>query len=135
MIVMADKNYTERIIDSLTDGGRRPLPFDGHDGGTVDVYVNHGRWVADCVCNGAELVAPGQEMLCGSCGARNTVTFPGPKMRDQIEAVLLRREPLRQNWYTDETVDELVAQNIENGIYPKTSAEMIADAHRRLEGM
>ena len=115
----ADKNHTRYILDVLTDGGRRELPFTIHDGTTVDAYVNHGRWVADCVCNGAEIVGPGLEMVCGSCGARNTVTFPGPQTRDQIEAVLSRREPYNQNWNPDETVDELIAQNIENGIYPE----------------
>ncbi len=117
MLKTADKNYTERIFDALTDGGRRILPFEVHDGGAIDAYVNHGRWVADCACNGAELVASNQEMLCGSCGARNTVTFPDTM--NKIEAVLLQREPLRQNWHPDETVEELVAQNIENGIYPE----------------
>ena len=115
----ADKNYTEHIFDRLTAGGRRPLPFEVHDGGDVDAYVNWGRWVADCVCNGAELVAPDQEMVCGSCGARNTVTFPGQTIRGKIEIALSRREPFNQNWYSDETVDELVAQNIEHGIYPE----------------
>ncbi len=118
MLRTAEKNYTERILDSLTDGGRRPLPFEIHDGGAVDAYVNHGRWVADCACNGAELVAPGQEMVCGSDGARNQVKFPDPTTRDKIESVLLQREPSNQNWYPDETVDELIAQNIENGIFP-----------------
>ncbi len=118
-MLTADKNYTERILDSITDGGRRLLPFEIHDGGTIDAYVNHGRWVADCACNGAELVAPGQEMVCGSCGARNTVKFPSPKTRTDLDVVLSRREQFRQNWYPYETVDELVAQNIENGIYPE----------------
>ena len=113
----ADKNYTEYIFDRLTDGGRRPLPFEVHDGGTIDAYVSRGRWVADCACNGAELVAPNQEMVCGSCGARNAVKFPDT--RSKIESVLLQREPFRQNWQPDETVDELIAQNIENGIYPE----------------
>lgn len=117
---LADKNHTDHILDVLTDGGRKPLPFKIHDGGgTIDAYVNHGRWVADCVCNGAELVVPNQEMLCGSCGTRNTVKFPGPKTRTKIEAALLQREARNQNWHPDETVDELVAQNIENGIYPE----------------
>ena len=115
----ADKNYTQYILERLTDGGRRILPFEIHDGSEVQAYVNHGRWVADCACNGAELVAPGQEMVCGSCGARNTVKFPGAPTLTKIEAALSRREPYRQNWHPDETVDELVAQNIENGIYPE----------------
>ena len=119
VVLKADKNYTDRMVDKLTDGGRRILPFEVHDGSEVEAYVNWGRWVADCVCNGAELVAPGQEMVCGSCGARNTVKFPGVKTRDKIEAALDPRPPLRQNWYSDETVDELVAQNIEHGLYPE----------------
>ena len=123
MLRTADKKYTDRILDALTDAGpfapRKPLPFEIHDGGTIEAYVNHGRWVADCVCNGAELVAPEQEMVCGSCGARNQVKFPGPTTRDKIEVALSRRELFNQNWPIDETVDELVAQNIENGIYPE----------------
>ncbi len=117
MLRTADKHYTERILDTLTDGGRRPLPFEIYDGGTISAYVNRGRWVADCACNGAELVAPGEEMLCGSCGARNTPKFPGPKKRDEISRLLLRRDVFNQNWHPDETVDELLAQNIENGIW------------------
>ena len=73
--------------------------------------------MADCPCNGAEIVEPDEKMLCGSCSTVSTVTFPDPKTRDKIESVLLRREPFNQNWNSDETVDELVAQNIENGIY------------------
>ena len=80
-------------------------------------YVNHGRWVADCACNGGELVAPAETMLCGSCGRTHTVKFPGPKTRQKIEAALSQRVPLNQNWHPDETVDELVAQNIENGMW------------------
>ena len=117
MLRTADKRYTERILDALTDGGRRPLPFEIHDGGTISAYVNRGRWVADCVCNGAELVTVGQEMLCGSCGARNTVKFPGSKTREEISRLLLRRDVFNQNWFTDETVDELLAQNIETGLW------------------
>lgn len=117
MLRIADKNHTEYILNALTDSGRRPLPFEIHDGGTIDAYVNGGRWVADCACKGAELVAPDQEMMCGSCGARNTVKFPDTM--NKIETVLLQREPFNQNWYTDEAVDELIAQNIENGIYPE----------------
>ncbi len=119
MLKVADKNYTDRMVDKLTDGGRRILPFEIHDGASIDAYVNHGRWVADCACNGAELVAPDQQMLCGSCGARNTVKFPPPKTKGKLETVLGARDPHSQNWSPDETVDELVAQNIEHGLYPE----------------
>lgn len=86
-------------------------------GETVDAYVNHGRWVADCpLCNGAELVAPGEAMLCGSCGATHTVVFPDHAT--DIEEALAKRPAMKRNWNPDETVDELIAQNIERGIFP-----------------
>jgi hypothetical protein len=111
MLRTADKQTQKLVEDTLAQLGL--TPYDGTD---RLAYVNHGRWVADCACNGGELVAPGERMLCGSCGAWNTVTFPGPKTRTNIEAALQLRPPFHQNWYPDETVDELTAQNIENGI-------------------
>ncbi len=114
MLRTADKPTVKRIETTLAKAG-----VVSYDGTTVLAYVNHGRWVADCVCNGGELVAPGEQMLCGSCGARNKVKFPGPKTRDKIQTALLRREPRNQNWHTDETVNERVAQNVENGFYPE----------------
>ena len=108
----ADKYTRARIEATLAKTG--VVPFRGE---TIQAYVNHDRWVADCPCNGAELVAPGEEMLCGSCGARHTVKFPGPKTRAKIEGLLNVREPLFRNWHPDETADELLAQNIEHGIW------------------
>ena len=84
----------------------------------IVAYVNLGRWVADCPCNGAEIVEPGEDMLCGSCSMVSTVVFPDSETKIKIESVLLQREPFHQNWHPDETVDELVAQNIENGLFP-----------------
>ncbi len=119
----ANPGHNKFLIDMLTDDGRRPLPFTIHKGDTVTAYLNHGRWVADCrgeftpdglPCNGAELVAPGLEMMCGSCGAEHKVTFP--RNHKAIEDVLDKRRSLNQNW-TTETVDELTAENIENGIW------------------
>ncbi len=108
----ADKLLREWIEIKLAKLGIKP-----YDGTTILAYVAQGRWVASCACNGAELVALGQEMLCGSCGARNTVKFPESKTRAKIEELLGRREPFNQNWYAYETTDELLAQNIENGIW------------------
>ena len=84
---------------------------------TIYAYINQGRWVADCPCNGAEIVEPGEDMLCGSCSMVSTVAFPDEKTRQQIETALLKRHPLKQNWTVEETVAELEAQNIENGLW------------------
>lgn len=107
----ADKYVRKRIEVALARAGVTP-----YDGETVQAYVNHGRWIADCPCNGGELVAPGEEMLCGSCGARHRVKFPGPKTKAKIESLLAKRSPFHQHWHPDETTDELTAQNIEHGL-------------------
>lgn len=108
----ASKYNRARIETTLAKVGT--VPFQGE---TVHAYINHGRWVADCPCNGAELVAPDHNMLCGSCGAEHTVKFPGPKTKQKIERLLsLRSAPIYQNWQGEST-NELEAENIENGIW------------------
>ena len=110
----ASKADRKRVEMAVATTGVTP-----YDGTEILAYINLGRWVADCACNGGELVAPGEQMLCGSCGAKNTVKFPDKKTRERIDKVLLQRDSYNQNWLPDETVAELVAQNIENGIYPE----------------
>lgn len=105
----ADKYARAKVEAALAKAG-----VSSWSGETVTAYLNHDRWVADCPCNGAELVAPGEEMLCGSCGARHRVKFP--KHRKDIEAALEKRAALYRNWHPDETVEELIAQNIEHGV-------------------
>lgn len=107
-----DKYTQARIRTTLAKAG-----VETFQGTTVTAYINHGRWVADCVCNGAELVAPGLPMVCGSCGAEHKVKFPGPKARADVEKALGVRDGRHQNW-KGETVAELVAENIDNGIFP-----------------
>lgn len=70
--------------------------------GSVFAYVNHGRWVADCLCGGAELVSEGEPMLCGSCGAIRQVVWPNNS--SAIESALEDRPKENQNWYTGETI-------------------------------
>lgn len=76
-------------------------------------YVNHGRWVANCSCGGAELVAEGKRMVCGSCGLNSPVTFP-PNV-GAIESVLhARKGTAVKNWTPGETVEMLEAENMSN---------------------
>ena len=70
--------------------------------------------MADCPCNGAELVTPGHKMLCGSCGAEHVVTFP--KNKAKVEELLSVRPVSNQNWGVHETESDLLAENISNGI-------------------
>lgn len=90
-----------------------PIITDWQQKGQIPAYVNHGRWVADCPCGGAELVAEGRRMVCGSCGLNSPVTFPANT--DEIERVLHdRRDTAARNWYPGETVEMLEAENMEN---------------------
>jgi hypothetical protein len=78
----------------------------------VIARVNHGRWIADCpICRGAEMVKETQDFLCGSCGAFGRVQWP--KDIAAIEAALTPRAAPYQNWWPDEKVKDLVAENKE----------------------
>jgi hypothetical protein len=88
----------------------------------VLAYVNHSRWVADCECGGSELVAEKQDMLCGSCGMVSPVKFPTKAKTADIERLLEVRALGNRNWNLEETVAELTAQNIENGIWEELPA-------------
>jgi hypothetical protein len=112
MIVRADNTVRARVQDAVdrqgfkTHRNRKP----------VLAYINHGRWLADCVCNGGELVSEGEDMLCGSCGTISPVTFPDGK--DEIERLLLLRvSPIYRHWRPGESEAEILAQNIDNGIW------------------
>jgi hypothetical protein len=73
-----------------------------------------------CPCNGAELVAPGMAMLCGSCGAEHVVKFPKPDTLQRIVDLLsVRPIEMFQNWEPRESVEDLLVENIENGIFPE----------------
>lgn len=104
---------------------------------TVSAYVDRGRWVADCPhCNGGIAIHPEWQVApCGTClRVYRRVTVPA-RWQD-IEAVLMARPMLHQNWHSadvrtrraalsgrdgrvalpDETLAELVAENLERGV-------------------
>ena len=90
--------------------------------GTVNAYINHGRWVADCPdCSGAELVNKTERKFwCESChntfnnGKCRRVIFP--RNWNAIEKVILARPNLKnRNWKLSETIKDLKRQNKENG--------------------
>lgn len=87
----------------------------------IHVYVNDGRWIAECPdCHGAQLACrTDHRFLCNECG--NIVV--GNKWRrvvwpleaDAIEAALSRRLRANQNWYPWETIEDLLAENAAHG--------------------
>lgn len=92
---------------------------------SVDAYINHSRWVADCpYCTGSEMVDPDEKKFyCFNClmldivGRPIRVKFPLKTTREKIEAVLLKR-PFEENrnWFTEESLQDLKDENIEHGL-------------------
>lgn len=83
-------------------------------GATVYAYANHGRWVADCPCYGAELVAPDEPMVCGTCGRTHTVVFPDNF--EQIDGLLEGRPKVNRNWLIGEPLTQLQQENAAHGV-------------------
>lgn len=83
--------------------------------------VNHGRWIVQCpYCDGAAFAEEGEPFFCAEClmlengGMARPVAFPETK--DQIEAVLLRRDQDKnRNWKKTESIDDLKRENREHG--------------------
>ncbi|OLZ72577.1 hypothetical protein AVW11_04075 [Streptomyces amritsarensis] len=71
-------------------------------GQSIHARINHGRWVADCVCGSAQVVTPADpRFACPECGygwAR--VLFP-PKPA-AAEAEVADRAPHERNWWADD---------------------------------
>jgi hypothetical protein len=84
----------------------------------LEAYVNHGRWVVKCECEGCELAWEEGWFMCRSCfNAKHKhkyrrVIFPGN--RRQIEGLLLLRPLLNRNWRSNETLAFLRAENKEH---------------------
>jgi len=99
----------------------RAALVDWHTHGSVYAIVNHSRWVAQCPhCPNAMYVMPGMPFWCTNClmtgnrGMAMEVDFL--EEMDAIERVLLLRpDPKTRNWGPHETLDQLVAQNMEHG--------------------
>jgi hypothetical protein len=94
-------------------------------------YVSWGLWVADCPrpdCLGAEHFghAPitgtvggltGVGFRCSRCGLVCASEWPANAV--DIEWMLAQRpEPATRNWHPLETLDDLLAENIEHGLIP-----------------
>lgn len=87
-----------------------------HPAAGVSVFVNHGRWVAECPdCKNAQLACrTDHRFLCNNCG---NVTIQGlwrsvlwPADIAGIEAALASRPIVNQNWETGQTVEDLKAE-------------------------
>lgn len=95
---------------------KRLLPEGGiSDAPPIKVRVNHGRWLIDCECSGAELAFNESIFMCMACCNGNhkhqyrRLVFP--KNRRGIEMELIQRPEPNRNWYPGETLAKLKADN------------------------
>lgn len=97
----------------------------------VAARVDHGRWVVDCMeprCNAAQVASETDpRFFCHIChnagygGAWLPVVWPPVSERNEIETLLLLRpEPQHRNWWPDETLAFVRAENVEHGCSTRT---------------
>lgn len=94
------------------------------------MYVNEGRWVADCThCRAGVTGEPDwPDVRCLGCGSVHT-NVVWPDAFDDIEGELEVRPVANQHWLASETVEDLSAQNVERGVRsPLADAVALADA-------
>lgn len=92
-----------------------PDPWESKEVPTV--FVAGGKWLVKCDCGNYPSVHPDWRLaLCFECGA----IYEGLTMPDNaedIEAVLVERpHPANRAWLPSETVNDLIAQNVEHGV-------------------
>lgn len=94
-------------------------------GTEIEVYANEGRWVVECPdCHSAQLACrTDPRFLCVECGniavegRWRSVVWPSDVAG--VEAALEQRDDaVNQNWVPGETVDDLLEENLENGVTP-----------------
>ena len=98
------KSYREAHAKLMKSAGKDVFEVSSE----VEAYINHGRWVVDCSCNGAGLTAPDFKLsCCFDCG-RIYTTVKFPEQRKEIEKILVaRRDKVRRNWTVGESLKSL----------------------------
>jgi len=104
------ESYVEAHARIMSQGQKETSGVDKK----VTAYVNQGRWVVNCLCNGGCLTSPEFKVACCfDCGRvfRNVV-FPYDARR--IEQELLKRKSLDNRNWNGESVEALEAETREN---------------------
>lgn len=98
----------------LQRAGKKPVVRDA----TLGAYVNHGRWVADCLycAGGVACWSENPRGCCLDCGSVYKIRFPKDTAR-AVE-VLEQRPEINRNWRPDagETLGFLALENAENNL-------------------
>lgn len=91
----------------------------------IPAEIIRSKWTGRCPhCAGAAFIDPAHPFFCPTCGLAGNdhqamnIIWPDPKLKAQIEWVLLQRpNPKTRNWLPrdGETLATLIAENIEHG--------------------
>lgn len=90
--------------------------------GEVLAMVIRGSWRAGCpFCNGSVFCEPSEPFFCPDCAMQGNQFRPMrvvmPERRQDIERLLrMRPDPNTRNWIPPETVENLIAENLEHGL-------------------
>jgi hypothetical protein len=105
-----DVDELKRRVESAGKSARRSKR-------TLAGYVNHGRWVTDCLCGSGVACAPDcDECVCLECGTVYGVKFPGAKAVAAATKALVSRPMSKRNWTPEEeTPRDLAAENALHG--------------------
>lgn len=119
-------SYRQLLLKRRQDFEIEPvdLPADNRVNGEVEAFVNSGRWMVECGdCYTAVLVDPDDLRFycpgCATSGFWKRIVMP--MERGEIERLLLLRPGWQanaphRNWLPDETVQDLVQENLVHGV-------------------
>lgn len=104
--------YCARHLAFATD--RQQLPT--KRAGTIAVYANEGRWLADCPYCNAGMISDQAwpDIRCFGCSSIYALVA-WPEQVGDIEAELLVRPITFQNWKTGESLAQLSRENLDHG--------------------
>lgn len=87
----------------------------------VEAHASWGMWVARCgYCPGSTdpLQRFQPHVLCHDCGTITEVIWPTEEMVMGVERLLMMRPaPANRNWFPGETLNDLMWENGEHGIF------------------
>lgn len=111
---------TYRKMVLIAEMGKRLIAEQDYDKESppLKAHINHGNWSVKCECGGSEFAWEEGFFMCRSCFNGNhkhkyrKAIFP--KDRTKIEELLLIRPLQNRNWYPNETLAQLRAENKEH---------------------
>lgn len=91
----------------------------------INVYVNHGRWIAECPdCHGAQVASRvDRRFMCHCCGnvliQQRWRRVIWPARPEEIEEALAERPvSATRNWRPGESIADLARENLDRGGAP-----------------